>query len=69
MATTRIPPAGDPFTTFEKTATAELRCAGCRRRFPRRELVEVHEGRHDGLHFFDGDKVCRSCARRNGVSY
>ena len=31
--------------------------------------MTVQEGCHDGMHFFDGDKVCRPCARRNGVSY
>jgi hypothetical protein len=44
-------------------------CAGCGERFPRRELVTVHEGQHDGLVFFDGDKVCRPCAQRNGVEF
>jgi hypothetical protein len=44
------------------------KCAGCRGEYPRREMVTVHEGRHDGLYFFDGDNVCHPCARRNGVS-
>jgi hypothetical protein len=41
---------------------------GCRQRFPRRELLIVQDDRHDNVVFFDGDKVCRPCARRNGVS-
>jgi hypothetical protein len=57
--------SGDPF----KAAAGTTRCVGCRERFPRRKLVTVREGRHDGLVFFDGDKVCRPCARRNRVSY
>jgi hypothetical protein len=32
-------------------------------------MVTVPEGRHDVLVFFDGDKLCNPCARRNGVSY
>jgi len=50
----------------EKTS-AQATCAGCRAEYPRRVLVEVLPERHDSLVFFDGDKVCRSCARRNGV--
>jgi hypothetical protein len=65
--TTRIHPAGDPFTAVPKPQTAK--CVGCRQRFPRRELITVQDGRHDGLVFFDGAKLCRPCARRNGVSY
>ena len=67
MDEVRIPPAGDPFTVKQSQPTAK--CVGCRQRFPRRDVVTVQEGRHDGLHFFDGDKVCRPCARRCGVSY
>ena len=57
--------AGDPF----KAAAGTARCVGCPERFPRRKLVTVREGRHDDLVFFDGDKVCRPCARRNGVEF
>jgi hypothetical protein len=32
-------------------------------------MVTVEEGRYDNLTFFDGDKLCKPCARRNGVSY
>jgi hypothetical protein len=67
MDTPRIPPAGDPFTALPKPRTAE--CVGCRQRFPRRELLIVQDDRHDNVVFFEGDKVCRPCARRNGVSY
>jgi hypothetical protein len=42
---------------------------GCRQRFSRREIIVVHEGMHDNLVYFHGDKLCRRCARRNGVSY
>jgi hypothetical protein len=63
----RIPPAGDPFSIENPKKTAP--CAGCRQRFPRRNLVTVHEDHHDGLEFFDGDRVCRPCARRNGVGF
>jgi hypothetical protein len=41
-------------------------CAGCSKRFPRREMVEVHE-EHDSLTFFVGDAVCASCALAHGV--
>jgi len=32
-------------------------------------MVAVQEGHHDNLVFFGGEKVCKPCARRNGVSY
>jgi hypothetical protein len=67
MDTTRIPPAGDPFTVKQVQPTAK--CAGCRHEISRRDLVIVNEGRHDGLVYFHGDKLCRSCARRNGVEF
>ena len=44
-------------------------CAGCGGEYPRREMVELHPEMHDNIVFFDGDKVCKPCARRNGVSY
>jgi hypothetical protein len=53
----------------DKPKTAELSCVGCRQSLPRRELVVGDDDRHDNLAFFDGDKLCRPCARRNGVSY
>ncbi len=48
-----------------KTAT----CDGCGQRFPHRQLVEVLEGHHDNLRYFDGEMVCRPCADRDGVIY
>ena len=57
----------DPLTATEKPKTAV--CSGCRTQKPRRGMVTVPEGRHDVLVFFDGDKLCNPCARRNGVSY
>ncbi|MDP9474802.1 MAG: hypothetical protein M3R38_03780 [Actinomycetota bacterium] len=39
-------------------------CAGCGRRFRRRELAEAPEG-HEV--FFEGDKLCPGCARKVGV--
>jgi len=66
--TIRISPAGDPFTV-KKPIGRTAKCAGCRRRFSRRELVIVHEGMHDNLVYFHGAPLCRPCARRNGVSY
>jgi len=40
-------------------------CDGCDSRFPRREMVEVHENEH----YFPGDLLCRSCADRAGVEW
>ena len=56
-----------PRAPTAKTKTA--RCAGCRLEYPRKEMVAVQEGHHDNLVFFGGEKVCKPCARRNGVSY
>ena len=39
-------------------------CAGCRGRFQGRDLSEVGDGH---LTFFEGDELCRSCARNHGV--
>ena len=55
-----------------RTPTVELktaRCAGCRLEYPRREMVYLHEETHDNLTYFHGERVCRLCARRSGVSY
>ena len=38
-------------------------CDGCEGRFPRGEMVEVHENEQ----YFPGDLLCRSCADRAGV--
>jgi hypothetical protein len=67
MDTTRIHPAGDPFSAKQSEPT--VKCTACRQRFSRREIVVVHEGMHDNLVYFHGDKLCHRCARRNGVSY
>ncbi len=42
-------------------------CAGCEERFPERELVELCEGNHDDLTYFDGDLLCGECADGAGV--
>ncbi len=55
--------------TPEVRGESTQKCAGCRESFPKAELITVHEGRHDNLHFFTGDRVCKSCARANGVAY
>jgi hypothetical protein len=42
-------------------------CDGCGRRFPRRELTELHEDNHDDLTYFHGDRLCGGCADGAGV--
>lgn len=42
-------------------------CDGCRDRFRRRDLVELHEDNHDNLTYFHGDRLCEECADRAGV--
>lgn len=44
-------------------------CSGCGSRFPRRELIELHEVNHDSLTYFHGDELCRECADNAGVCY
>lgn len=39
-------------------------CAGCRGTFQGRDLFEV---RDDHLTFFEGDELCRWCARNHGI--
>jgi hypothetical protein len=56
-----------PRTPTEKPKTAV--CSGCRGEYPHRELIELHEETHDTLTYFHGERVCRPCARRSGVSY
>ncbi len=41
------------------------RCDGCGERFPRRDMYEVGDELH--LTFFEGDELCRPCARAHGV--
>ena len=42
-------------------------CMGCGARHERRDMVELSEGEHDGLTFFDGDVVCAACAAEVGA--
>jgi hypothetical protein len=61
-------------TCYHVLAAAVIRaktgiCAGCGRRFRHRELLECIEGNHDDLTYFDGDRLCRTCADNSGVSY
>jgi hypothetical protein len=53
----------------EVTASDTLECAGCGDSYCKQDLITVHEGRHDNLHFFNGDLICRPCARANGVEF
>lgn len=39
-------------------------CAGCGGKFPGRDLFDVPD---DHLTFFEGDELCRSCARGHGI--
>jgi hypothetical protein len=67
-----MPPVGEvcKHTTAATIAHAKSGvCSGCSRRFRRRELVECIEGSHDGLTYFDGDHLCRSCADAAGVEH
>ncbi len=48
--------------TLAKAKT--FRCEGCGHRFPIRERFEVGES---NLTFFEGDALCRGCARAHGV--
>jgi hypothetical protein len=41
-------------------------CAGCSKRYPHREIVEVQEW-HESLTFFEGDALCASCALNHGI--
>jgi hypothetical protein len=50
-----------------RAKTAE--CAGCGGRSRRREMVECVEDNHDGLTYFDGDQLCRTCADAAGVEH
>lgn len=55
-------------TAAEISRAKSGECHGCGRRYPRRELVEVQEGGHDGMMFREGDRVCRRCCDRSGVA-
>ena len=59
-------------TCYHAMAAAVVRaktgiCSGCGRRFRHRELLELVEGEHDGLTYFDGDKLCPGCASGAGL--
>jgi hypothetical protein len=47
----------------ERTAKRSGLCDGCGERVWRRDLVEVGD---DSLSFFEGDELCRPCARAHG---
>jgi hypothetical protein len=67
-----MPPAGEvcKHTTAATIAHAKCGvCAGCGLRFRHRELVECVEGNHDGLTYFDGDRLCPACADAAGVEH
>jgi hypothetical protein len=53
--------------TIARAKTAE--CAGCGGRRRRRDMVECVEGNHDGLTYFDGDRLCPACADNAGVEH
>jgi hypothetical protein len=42
-------------------------CDRCGRRFPRRNLIELHEDNHDNLTYFHGDRLCAECTDQAGV--
>ena len=67
-----MPPVGEVCKHEAAATIAQAKsgvCAGCGRRFRRRELVECVEGNHDDLTYFDGDHLCRSCADAAGVEH
>ncbi len=51
-----------------RTRRTRLACDGCGGMFPRRDLVELHEGSHDGMAYFDGERLCSRCADNAGVA-
>jgi hypothetical protein len=59
MANSIIAHPAQESTSREKTAS----CSGCAQRFPRRELVEVHD-EHIALGYGvrEGERCCRPCA-------
>ena len=42
-------------------------CAGCRKRFWWRDLIEVQDW-HESMTWFPGDLLCQGCARATGVA-
>jgi len=75
LSTDRVHPetlVGDPFAAAPRHDTQDspvrlYACAGCAERFPRRELIELHEDNHDNLTYFHGDQLCGECADNAGV--
>jgi hypothetical protein len=66
-----MPPAGEVCKHTSAATIAHAKsgvCSGCGLRFRRRELVECVEGNHDGLTYFHGDLLCRTCADNAGVA-
>jgi hypothetical protein len=67
-----MPPAGQVCKHETAAIIARAKssvCAGCGLRFRRRELVDLAEGSHDDLTYFDGDHLCPACADSAGVEY
>ncbi len=58
--------ARSPRATTPKTPKIAP-CDGCGAKVPRRDLIELVEGEHDGLTHFDGDELCRACACGHGA--
>jgi hypothetical protein len=54
--------------TAASEAASEGVCSGCGGHFAGRELIELHEGNHDNLTYFDGDVVCFCCAAEVGAA-
>jgi hypothetical protein len=42
-------------------------CLGCGERLPRRDLVELHQDKHDDLTYFHDDLLCWECDNVAGV--
>ena len=67
-----MPPAGEVCKHTSAATIARAKsgvCAGCGRRFRRRELVECVEGNHEDLTYFDRDFLCPACADNAGVEH
>jgi hypothetical protein len=56
--------AVSPYELRLEVRTKLRTCAGCGGRFSGRELFEVSD---DHFTFFEGDELCRSCARSHGI--
>lgn len=60
LAHTAPPATGKPSKLYA--------CIGCGGIFPAREMIELTEGNHDDLTYFDGDHLCGSCSDLAGVT-